>query len=202
MRGEDERRTGKGKRTGIKCIVRKIFISTQRYMFYNSNKLFNMSVKFSAARNSLLAVICTVWFCSCGQIDAFEKNTSIPSYKWSTAFAATGSFDIKDTVSAYNIYIVLRHTDGYQFNNIWLNVGLQSPGDTMYSQKINLPLGSDAGGWEGTGMNDIWEVRKLLNSKPSRFKRSGGYKFNITQLMRDNPLLNVMSAGLRLEKVK
>ncbi|MCP9750434.1 gliding motility lipoprotein GldH [Ferruginibacter sp. HRS2-29] len=98
------------------------------------------------------------------------------------------------------IYIVLRHSDAYQYNNIWLNVGLQSPGDSMYTQKVDLSLGSDAAGWEGSGMGDIWEVRKLLNSKPSRFKRNGEYNFKIQQLMRDNPLANVMSAGLRVEK--
>lgn len=147
-------------------------------------------------------MICMVCICSCGQVDVFEKNTVIPSYKWSPAFAATGTFDITDTLSAYNIYIVLRHTDGFKYNNIWLNVGLQSPGDTMFSQKVDLSLGKDPDGWEGTGMNDIWEVRKLLNSKPSRFKKSGEYKFNIEQLMRDNPLTDVMSAGLRIEKAK
>jgi hypothetical protein len=49
-------------------------------------------------------------------------------------------------------------------------------------------------------MNDIWEVRKLLNGKPRRFKKTGEYKFRIFQIMREDPLKNVMSAGLRVEK--
>ena len=57
---------------------------------------------------------------SCGQIEVFEKNTPIPDYKWATGFPATGTFQITDTSSSYNIYIVLRHTDKYDFNNIWL----------------------------------------------------------------------------------
>jgi gliding motility-associated lipoprotein GldH len=67
-------------------------------------------------------------------------------------------------------------------------------------QKIDLKLGDDAMGWEGTGMNDIWEVRKLLNGEPKRFKKAGNYNYSISQIMRDNPLKNVMSAGLRVEK--
>lgn len=136
----------------------------------------------------------------CRQLDVFEKNTPIPSGKWDYNFAATGTFVITDTVSAYNLYIVLRHTDAYAYNNIWLNVGLQAPGDTMFHQKVELPLGSDAGGWEGTGMNDIWEVRKNLTDKPRRFKKPGTYTFSILQIMRDNPLPHVMSAGMRLQK--
>jgi gliding motility-associated lipoprotein GldH len=143
--------------------------------------------------------VCILFF-SCNQIDVFEKNTTIPDYKWQSNFAAMGSFNISDTNAAYSLYIVLRHTDAYKYNNIWLNVGLQSPGDTMFAQKLNLSLGNDATGWEGSGMNDIWEVRKQLTAQPRRFRKPGLYQFNISQVMRDNPLLHVMSVGLRLEK--
>ena len=81
-----------------------------------------------------------------------------------------------------------------------LDVSLQSPGDTMFTQKVNLSLGSDAQGWEGTGMNDIWEVRKILNGQPRRFRKTGVYRYSIRQVMRDEPLEHIMSAGLRIEK--
>ena len=139
---------------------------------------------------------------SCTQIEVFEKDTTIPKYEWQQNFYAKGDFLITDTASPYNIYLVLRHTDAYQYNNIWLNVGLQPPGDTMHVQKVDLSLGDDARGWYGSGMNDIWEVRSLLNNGARRFKQPGKYSFTISQIMRDNPLLNVMSAGLRIEKRK
>lgn len=148
----------------------------------------------------MIAYACTSLVTSCKQIDVFEKNTAIPKYEWRTDFSATGNFLITDTVSPYNIYLVLRHTDAYPYNNIWLNIGLQAPGDSIYKQKVDLKLGDDANGWEGTGMNDIWEVRKLLNGQPRRFKQAGNYYFSISQIMRDDPLPNIMSVGLRIEK--
>jgi hypothetical protein len=33
-----------------------------------------------------------------------------------------------------------------------------------------------------------------------KFKKPGTYTYSITQIMRDNPLSAVMSAGLRVEK--
>ena len=150
----------------------------------------------------VLPIVHCLLFSSCKQIDVYEKHTVIPKYEWQSSFSATGDFLITDTISAYSIYLVLRHTDAYQYNNIWLNIGLQAPGDSMYIQKVNLILGDDASGWEGTGMNDILEIRKLLNGKPRRFKQAGKYSFTISQIMRNNPLLNVMSAGLRVEKEK
>lgn len=150
----------------------------------------------------LAALFFSVSIVGCKQMNIYEKNTIIPKRAWTNELKAEGTFQLTDTLSSYNIYIVIRHTDAYRYNNIWLNVGLQSPGDTMFYQRLDLGLGTDANGWEGVGMNDIWEVRKLLNSHPSRFKKAGEYKFSIGHLMRDNPLLNVMSVGLRVEKAE
>src|SRR5690606_25390082 len=88
----------------------------------------------------LLLSLLTTIFIGCATIDVFEKNTPIPNNKWSRDFAANGSFEIADTASFYNIYIVLRHTDSYNYNNIWLNVGVMSPGDSMRYQKMDLTL--------------------------------------------------------------
>ena len=148
----------------------------------------------------LSACYCGLLF-SCKQIDLYEKDTSIPKYEWQNTFEAKGSFTITDTIALYNLYLVLRHTDAYKYNNIWLNIGFQSPGDSMHYQKVDLLLATDASGWEGAGMNDIWEVRKIVNENPKPFKKPGIYNFSIAQIMRDNPLFNIMSAGLRIEKV-
>ncbi len=145
---------------------------------------------------------CLILISSCTQLDVFEKNTAIPKYEWQSNFSVTGSFNIADTISPCNIYLILRHTDAYKYNNIWLKIGLQQPGDTMREQKINLELGNDITGWEGSGMNDIWEIRKLLNQPPTPFKKAGTYHYSISQIMRDDPLTSIMSAGLRVEVLK
>ncbi len=134
---------------------------------------------------------------ACTQTNIFENNTAIPKQAWQSSFAATGSFAIADTSSAYNTYIVLRHTDAYRYNNIWLNIGIQPPGDSMRYNKMSVELATDATGWMGTGMNDIWELRQLVYLP---FKKTGTYKYTISQIMRDDPLPAVLSAGVRVEK--
>jgi gliding motility-associated lipoprotein GldH len=148
----------------------------------------------------ILVTACLL-LCSCSHTDVFEKNTTIPGYEWKNSFDVKGSFSITDTAAAYNIYIVLRHTDAYKYNNIWLNLGIQPPGDSMHYQKIDVALATDADGWMGSGMNDIWETRQLLQfSERAPFKKAGTYIYSITQIMRDDPLPSVMSAGFRVEK--
>jgi len=131
----------------------------------------------------------------------FEKTTPIPDQKWFYNNRPIFTLTISDTAAAYNIYIVLRHTDAYSYNNLWLTVGLQAPGDTMRFKNVNLILGNDLKGWEGAGMDDIFEVRKNITSGPTPFKKSGNYTFTLSQIMRENPLQHILNVGIRVEKV-
>lgn len=155
---------------------------------------------FKSSLIMLLGV--SLWFTSCTKIDVFEKNTAIPGHKWPYSLQPTFDFNITDTTSQYNLYIVLRHTDAYRYNNIWLNIGSQALADTMRYQRFDLQLGTDAGGWEGNGMDDIWEVRKSITKGPFKFIKAGNYKFSVAQVMRENPLAEIISVGVRVEKVK
>ena len=159
-------------------------------------------LKVNTVRIVCLFLMVSCFFTACTEIDVYEKNNFIPNMQWQQNYSSTGTFIIKDTTSTFNIFLILRHTDAYSYNNIWLNIGLKAPGDTgLQYQKINLQLGSDAQGWAGVGMNDIWEVRKLISGVPKRFVKPGEYKFDISQLMRDNPLQNLISVGISVEKV-
>ncbi len=138
---------------------------------------------------------------SCGKIDVFEKNVTIPNREWNSSFKPEIQFEIADTTSLYNIYVVLRHTDAYRYNNIWLNLYVQPPRDTTFKNRLDLRLATDDKGWLGSGMDDIFEHRILVNkSGPQRFSKSGIYKFRIENIMREEPLEHVMNVGIRVEK--
>lgn len=153
-------------------------------------------------RNSInffiVAIVFFLFVTSCKQIDLQEQNTAIPQNKWQSNFITKNTFEIKDTNVMYDVYAVIRHTDAYEYSNIWLNVGFQQIGDTMKYQKRNLTLANDAAkGWKGIGMNDIWEVRELIARENLK---KGTYTIAIGHVMRQNPLLNIMNVGVRVEK--
>ena len=143
----------------------------------------------------------SVCFASCIKIDLFEKQSQIPSQQWYYNNVPQFTFNIEDTSSLYNVYIVLRHTDLYEYNNIWLRVGSTAPSDTIHYQNINLKLASDSKGWEGVGMDDIFEVRKIISPGPLSFNKPGDYSFSVAQIMRENPLNYILNVGIRVEKV-
>ena len=141
-------------------------------------------------------------FISCTHIDVFQKTAVIPSQQWFYSNKPQFTIAIADTSVAYNVYIVLRHTDAYKYNNIWINFGSKAPRDSMKYQNINLTLSNDITGWQGDGMDDIFEVRKNITPGPVPFKKAGNYTFSIAQIMRENPLQHILNVGIRIEKVK
>ena len=145
--------------------------------------------------------LCLMFCWGCNNINVYEWNTPISKHSWNSNAKIKGSFNIEDTAAYYNLYIIIRHTDSYNYNNIWLNAGLQFPGDTMQYKKINLSLGDDAHGWEGIGMGDVWEVKKRLNTAPAKFNKIGSYQFELAHIMREDPLQQIISAGFSIEKI-
>lgn len=146
----------------------------------------------------LLALACCMLFLfSCTSIDLYEKDVTIPAFKWKSSFKPEFTFTIKDTTSTYQLFLVLRHNEKYNYNNIWINLYSQPPGDTLHKAPYELQLATNEK-WLGTGMDDIYEHRiKLTNPQ---YLKPGVYHFKIEQIMREDPLENVMNVGLRVEK--
>ena len=135
---------------------------------------------------------------SCTSIDLYEKSVAIPGHAWNSSFKPTFNFTIKDTTVPYRFFLVLRHTEKYNFSNIYISLYVKPP-HTDSIQKIQLSLNlANNEGWLGSGMDDIYEHRIPLGD-PQTLK-AGEYSFTIEQIMREDPLKNVLDVGLRLEK--
>ncbi len=147
-----------------------------------------------------MAVIAAV-FASCQTIDLYEKVEAVPKHQWQYSYKPAFTFTIKDTAAAYQLYLILRHNNNYQYNNIWLKLSVKAPADTVQTVNLDLPLANKEG-WLAKGMDDIFEHRIAFALDPRRFAfgKSGEYTFTLEQIMRDNPLANVMNVGLRIEK--
>ena len=138
-------------------------------------------------------------FACCNTIDVYEKTAPIPLHKWSSSNRLSFSFIATDSLAYYNIYFVLRHTESYHFNNIWIDITSLIPEKKPQTQRLNVQL-ANANGWLGSAMDDIIEQRVLLFSHPVRFAK-GHYTFSLQQVMREDPLQNILNAGIRVEKV-
>ena len=148
----------------------------------------------------LFLIACSFLVSSCQTVDLYEKNVSIPKHEWNSSFKPQFRFDIKDTSAAYDIFIVLRHNEKYNWNNIWLELTTKVPGDTaVRKEKYELGLANN-NGWLGAAMDDIYEQRVRITPGTGVALKKGEYEFTIAHIMREDPLQNIMNIGLRVEK--
>ncbi len=160
-----------------------------------------MTVKTNQ-RYAALFICLLAFACKPPKLDTFEKNRDIPHSEWATDNRPV--FELKlapeDTAYYYNIYVNVRHTDAYPYNNLWLLVSTQLPGDSAaVTRRVELPLADTYGKWLGSGMDDIFEHRIPIQQN-AIFAKPGMYRFTFEQNMRQNPLPNMLSVGLRIEK--
>jgi gliding motility-associated lipoprotein GldH len=152
----------------------------------------------------LVVLLLNTGIFSCAPINLYERTVAIPGHQWKSSFIPQFSFLINDTSARYDLSITLRHRDLYHYNNIWLQINLLSPDGKQYKFQTEKQLGTNESGWLGTGMDDIYEHRislqKELIENGVSLRKKGRYTLSIKQIMREDPLEQVMNVGLRIEK--
>ena len=148
----------------------------------------------------LYILVFIVTITSCQTIDVYERTKAFPDHNWPSGDDPSFTFEIEDTTSLYNIFLVLRHEDAYNYNNIWINMTVKGPVDTVTIRREFI-LGNNRQGWLGSGMDDIFEHRIHFNDKPAPLSK-GRYTFTLHQDMREDPLEHIVNVGVRVEKAK
>ena len=150
----------------------------------------------------LCLVPCTLMISSCSTIDIYEKTVAIPGHQWAGSYKPEFQFEIKDNTVPYNVFFVIRHTEKYNYNNIFINLSSKQAGtDSSITQRLDVTLATNEKGWLGTGMDDIYEQRMKLSPEAGTFfPKPGTYTFTLEQIMREQPLEHVMNVGMRIEK--
>ena len=148
---------------------------------------------------SIQIILILLLFVGCKETGLYQKVYFMKGNAWSSQEQPAFEFEVMDT--SYQLYFLIRHTDAYEYNNIWISLKSQLPGDSIIRKdRFDIPL-ADQNKWLGSGMDDIFDHRVLLYREPVRFSKTGLYKVNIGHEMRVEPLENVFNVGLRIEKV-
>jgi gliding motility-associated lipoprotein GldH len=130
----------------------------------------------------------------------FEKNTPVPIDGWTYEEGQTFTVNISDTTQAYNLYINIRHTTEYNYNNIWILLTTTLPDGNILTDQIELQLAEPTGEWTGNCLDGIC-FNSILARSNFRFFLPGEHQFTIAQDMRVSPLQGISDVGVRLEKL-
>ena len=119
---------------------------------------------------------------------------------WHADSIITLSHSVVDTIIKQNLYLKIRHTTDFEYQNIFLFVDFQEKRDT-----IEVALSEKNGKWLGRGFGDIKEVEYCF-AKEIIFNSKKTSKVTVEQAMRygDQPVITnlkgIIALGINIKK--
>lgn len=147
-----------------------------------------------------LALICLSFF-ACEKNYILEQNQPMVHHQWAYADTKTFTAEIKDTSVNYDLFIHLRHHENFEWRNVWLKIETTFPDGREFEKRINLVLAEADGRWLGDCLGGHCDIRIAIQ-RDAFFPLAGKYTFKLTQDMRVNPLGEVYSVGMEIQKAK
>jgi gliding motility-associated lipoprotein GldH len=144
--------------------------------------------------------------CSCDDQLVEAEYRDVSQKGWAIDDVATFDIQAPDTTQAYNLYINLRNTHEYAYNNLWMISQMKFPEGKIVTDTLEYEMANAQGAFLGTGSGDVYE-NKLWWKEGVRFRESGTYQLTLRHAMRkngavegDTNLKGILEVGYSIEK--
>ena len=114
---------------------------------------------------------------------------------WLYSEPVTMSVDtLRDSIARDGILLLsLRHTDGYEYSNLWLELSYINEDTTVVADTLNLILADNYGRWNGHGSGPSLQITDTV-SKSFTLRR--GMELKLRHIMRLDTLANIERVGI------
>jgi gliding motility-associated lipoprotein GldH len=143
---------------------------------------------------------------SCDSKTIISMNKELPGV-WKKEEIVTFNLPELDSLKGYNLFINLRNTNDYKFNNIYLIVVMNSPYGRIVTDTLEYQMAKPDGTWLGNGIGNVKE-NKLWYKEHIFLNEKGPYTVSISQAMRNNGAVSgvknlegIIDVGLSVEKI-
>jgi len=138
---------------------------------------------------------------SCDKNRIYEAYVNIPNERWHVDHPVQFSPEIVDTFAIYNIYVNIRNTSNYDYNNLFLFLKTTSPAGDYIQDTLEMQLADAQGDWLGRGLSNVF-FNRALYKRNVRFPVPGTYTFEMIHGMRSEELEGIRDVGLRIETLE
>jgi len=160
-----------------------------------------MQIRIRQIINSIIVISIVLSLAGCNQNRVYEKFIVIENEVWNVDNKIKFDVDITDSLSINDIYINIRHSSLYPYQNLFLFINTTAPSGASIRDTFECYLADDKGKWYGSGLGDIWD-NQIIYKRNVRFPFCGIYSFELEQAMRTENLPFISDIGLRIENVK
>ena len=142
---------------------------------------------------------------SCDSNHVFDEYKTVPDV-WNKSEIIEFNIEPPDTINTYNLFVNIRNTNDYKFNNLFLIVEMNHPNGKVQKDTLEYRMATPDGKFIGTGFTDLKE-NKFWYKEDQVFKEEGAYQVKIQHAMRENGIVQGIEAlegitdiGFRIER--
>jgi gliding motility-associated lipoprotein GldH len=150
-------------------------------------------------RNYFLFLIILFFVQACNTATVFHEHEKV-SGKWAVSDPVKFSFTVTDVSTPYDLYISVRNTRNYPYQNLFLQYQFDG-GEAentaglvdllLFERKTGKPIGS--------GLGDVYDSEHLIMANKT-FPAAGTYELRVIQFMRTDSLSGIQRIGLKVAK--
>jgi gliding motility-associated lipoprotein GldH len=138
----------------------------------------------------------------------YDTYKSVPN-AWHKDSVISFKVNPPDSTNAYNLFVNLRNTNEYKYNNIFLIVEMTFPHGKTIKDTLEYRMADPTGKLLGTGIASVKENKLWYkgHKNPFVFIEAGEYTVKIQHAMRENGKVNgvvelegIADVGFRIEK--
>lgn len=144
-----------------------------------------------------------LFFSFCEGNTLYTSTRPIDGCTWDRKASCIFSFSIPDSTQTYDIYLLLKNTSTYPYQNFYLTYYLRDPDchvlDTslnnywLFEAKTGKPLGK---GWSWRKHH----YHELILVKQHQFATAGEHSLELCQFMRVEKLQGICAIGIKVSK--
>ena len=154
---------------------------------------------------SKIACLCmSVFLFACDSSQVYDEYKSLSGF-WNKSDIISFKISPPDSIKPYNLFVNLRNSNEYKYNNLHLIVELDYPNGKVVKDTLEFMMTEVDGTFLGSGFTDIKE-NKLWYKEGLVFEESGQYEVKIQHAMRVNGNVNgidnlagITDIGFRIE---
>lgn len=128
----------------------------------------------------------------------FEKHYEIPNGEWSYADTLDFKVNIRDTLAIYDLYLKLKHSRDYPFENMYVRIHTGFPDGQRLTEQVSLELAAGTGIWNGDCNRKGCRI-SIPIQEGAYFDQAGTYTFTLEQFTRRDTLPGVEEITFAIE---
>ena len=158
-------------------------------------------------KSAWVVIILAIFLSSCDSNQVFDEYKSV-SNEWQKDTVMSFKINPPDSIKPYNLFVNIRNTNSYKFNNLFLIVEMVYPHGKTIKDTLEYQMAKPNGELLGQGFTDIKENKLWYKGydKPFIFEEKGEYNIKIQHAMRNNGDINgvdklegITDVGFRIE---